>query len=467
MNIGNNYNEKKQKIKNILSTPGINQQQYQRAIQLLQKIEKEELKELQNKSIYNSQQKQQQPIQQPLHQTHNYIQSKYQTQKKNTDFNNVNNSLSIIQHHTSMNSNVFDEEEERRRKEFEQEELIRRQKFLEEQKRRRIEYQQKLSALEINNINSLEIFGLSPNYNENELKNAYKRLAIQYHPDRPSGNKDKFQLVTKCYMELIERLNSMKTEAKGFTDLKGGFSKYIDNNFRTEDRMREQMQSMFVSKNSVRSEGSNNSKYLDPKSQGFNSALFNKLYEENKLWDPNDEGYDDWFRNGPDNEDEKPELFSDKFNLNIFNTTFNNYKSKNQGSSAMVKYNEPAEMVSAITPFTDIDNTKPVDDFSKPADAPGSLQYTDLKKAYTGGCNFINPDEVDPRKEYRSIEDLQKARSNIRYNMTDKERVIYETQELAKKEEEYRRRERLRQLDTIQSEHFKQTHKAMLGYGYS
>jgi hypothetical protein len=447
MNTNNNYSEKKQKIKNILSIPGITQQQYQRALQLLRKIEQDELKY--NASAVHHQQQRRQ------HQT---------TQTTPTSFNNVNHSASIVQHHTDLTGSDFDAEEERRRKEFEQQERIRRQKFLEEQQRRRNEYQQKLSALETNNINSLDIMGLSPNYNENELKTAYKRLAIQYHPDRPGGNKDKFQLVTKCYMSLMEKLNSMKTEAHGYSDLKGGFSKYINNNCGTEDRMREQMQSMFVSKKSSGGSDRVDNKFLDPKSQSFNSTLFNKLYEENKLWDPNDDGYDDWFRNGPDTEEDKPELFGDKFNINIFNTTFNNHKSKNQDSNAIVKYNEPTELVSAMTSFTEIDNTKPVEDFSKPIDSPGSLQYTDLKKAYTGGCKFINPEDIDPRKEYKSIEELQKDRSNINYNMTPQERAIYEAKKLAQEEEEYRRRERLRQLDTIQSEHFKQTHQAMLGY---
>ena len=444
----NYYNEKKQKIRNILSTPGITQPQYQRALQLLQKIEQEELK-------YRATVPQQ-PQQPQQHQV-------------KRGFNNVNHSSSIVQHHTSMTGTEFDEAEEQRRKEFEQQERIRRQKFLEEQNRRRSEYQQKLSALETNNINALDIMGLGPNYNENELKNSYKRLAIQFHPDRPGGNKDKFQLVTKCYMSLLERLNSMKTESRGFSDLKSGFGQYMEQHSGTEDRMREQMQSMFVSKRGAGAGGRGGSragsgKYLDPKTQGFNSALFNKLYEENKLWDPNDDGYDDWFRNGPDTEEEKPELFGDKFNLNIFNTTFSNHKSRSQGSSAMTKYDEPTEMVSAMTAFTEIDNTRPVEDFSKPADAPGALQYTDLKKAYTGGCNFINPEDVDPRKEYRTVEDLQKDRGNISYNMSPQDRAIYEARQRAKAEDEQRRRERLRQLDTIQGDHFRQTHQAMLGY---
>lgn len=430
MNNNNYFTEKKKKIKIILSTPGITQPQYQKALLLLQKIEQEELK-------YNLQ---------------------------NNNYNNTfNNNYKL--NNSELN---FTNAEENIRKQFEEQERIRRIKYLEEQKQRRLEYENKLQSLENNNINALDIMGLGPNYNSNELKNSYKRLSIQFHPDRPNGNKDKFQLITKCYMYLLERLNSIETENKGFTDLKNGFSKYIDNNNETEDRMREQLKSMFVPQKSNNNRyndiNNNSSTYLDPKTQGFNSALFNKLYQENKLWDPNDDGYDDWFRNGPDNEDDKPELFGDKFNLNIFNSTFNNYKSKNKHSNSIIKYDEPNEMVSAMTAFTEIDNTRPIEDFSKPTDAPGSLQYTDLKKAYTGGYNFINPDNVDSRKEYRNIEDLQKERSNVNYIMTSHEKAIYDARQIEKVAEEKQRIERLRQLDMIQRDHYRQTHQSMLGY---
>jgi len=455
--MNNNYFlEKKQKIKSILSTPGITQQQYQRALQLLQKIEHEETIFL-NKISTQQQRQQHYP-------------------------SNVNNTQ-IIQHHTSQLGATssptqykqnFETEEARLQREFELEEQKRRQRFLDEQRRRRQEYENKLQSLENNNINALDILGLGPNYNLQELKSAYKRLAIQHHPDRPSGNKDKFQLITKCYMSLLEKLKSIETSSRGHNDLKANFSSYMEKNRSSEDRMREQIQSMFVSKRDLNNNGNSNinsrnignsrNSHLDPKSQSFNSALFNKLYDQNKLWDPNDDGYDDWFRNGPDTEEDKPELFGDKFNLNIFNTTFNTHKSRSNNSSALVKYDEPKELVCAQTAFTEIDNTRPIDDFSKPADAPGSLAYTDLKKAYTGGCNFINPDEVDARQEYRNIEDLQKARSNINYNMSPQDRARYEARKRQEAEAEKHRLYRLQQLEQLQAQHYRDTHLNMLGY---
>jgi hypothetical protein len=139
-------------------------------------------------------------------------------------------------------------------------------------------------------------------------------------------------------------------------------------------------------------------------------------------------------------------------------------KSRNRNSSALVKYDEPQELVCAQTAFTEIDNTTPIEDFSKPADAPGALQYTDLKRAYTGGCDLIDPNMVDAREEYRNIEDLQKARSKISYNMSPQDRAIYEARQRAKQEQEEQRIQRLQHLERLQSEHYRNTHTNLIGY---
>ena len=44
--------------------------------------------------------------------------------------------------------------------------------------------------------------------------------------------------------------------------------------------------------------------------------LFNKIYTENRIADPNDEGYNDWLKDNNE-EEEQPKIFSDKFNINV------------------------------------------------------------------------------------------------------------------------------------------------------
>lgn len=52
--------------------------------------------------------------------------------------------------------------------------------------------------------NPWEVLGVSPESSPEEIKNAYKKLALKYHPDKckdPDAN-DKFQMISNAYQEL-------------------------------------------------------------------------------------------------------------------------------------------------------------------------------------------------------------------------------------------------------------------------
>ena len=44
-------------------------------------------------------------------------------------------------------------------------------------------------------------------------------MAIQTHPDRPSGSKQKFQLITQCYLSLMEKYKLRESD-KTYNDLR-------------------------------------------------------------------------------------------------------------------------------------------------------------------------------------------------------------------------------------------------------
>ena len=55
-----------------------------------------------------------------------------------------------------------------------------------------------------------EFLGVSSKATLDEIKKAYKRLALLYHPDRNPGTKEQFHKVTEAYETLIDSKNTEK-----------------------------------------------------------------------------------------------------------------------------------------------------------------------------------------------------------------------------------------------------------------
>lgn len=328
---------------------------------------------------------------------------------------------------------------------FKREEQRRSAEFQEKQRQRRAQYQAKLIELDKNNVDALKIFNLRANYTLDELKSAYKKLAMKSHPDKPGGNKEQFQLVTKCYMSLLEKYKNRESD-KQFTDLRNGSKAYL------EDQ----------SKDGYRA------KHMDK--DKFDVKLFNKIYEDNKLWESNDDGYDDFMKK--DNDTDPPvEVFGNKFNINVFNSTFENYKDKatSQNNMQIQQFREPKELVSCGTGFTEIDiYSKKIEDFSKPLPITGvgnknELAYTDLKTAYTSRGAFIDPSKVE-YKTYKSIDELKRDRGNIKFDMTPEQLAEYEHRKHMELQEEEIRQTRIRERDNVITKTYGKLHERMLGY---
>lgn len=52
--------------------------------------------------------------------------------------------------------------------------------------------------------NYYEVLGVPKTADENEIKKAYKKAALKYHPDRPGGDKVKFQEVSEAFEVLSD-----------------------------------------------------------------------------------------------------------------------------------------------------------------------------------------------------------------------------------------------------------------------
>ena len=87
-----------------------------------------------------------------------------------------------------------------------------------------------------------EVLGLQKGASDDEIKRAFRKLAIKYHPDKTKGNKEaeeKFKEINEAYQVLFQTLKRKLTMidleqqnqadlAAELADLGGGFSDFGD-----------------------------------------------------------------------------------------------------------------------------------------------------------------------------------------------------------------------------------------------
>ena len=64
-----------------------------------------------------------------------------------------------------------------------------------------------------NNDDYYKILGVDKNATESEIKKAYKKLAIKYHPDKNLNNKEaeeKFKIISDAYSILSDKDKRLK-----------------------------------------------------------------------------------------------------------------------------------------------------------------------------------------------------------------------------------------------------------------
>lgn len=52
--------------------------------------------------------------------------------------------------------------------------------------------------------NALQVFGLQPNASQQEIRLQWRKLALKYHPDRNTGNPEKFLKISEAWQALRE-----------------------------------------------------------------------------------------------------------------------------------------------------------------------------------------------------------------------------------------------------------------------
>ncbi len=86
-----------------------------------------------------------------------------------------------------------------------------------------------------------EILGISKSADANEIKRAYRKLAMQYHPDKNHGDskaEEKFKEVSEAYEILKDPAKRRSYDHYGHSGLKGGFEGFGGFDFDLSDALR-------------------------------------------------------------------------------------------------------------------------------------------------------------------------------------------------------------------------------------
>jgi hypothetical protein len=209
---------------------------------------------------------------------------------------------------------------------------------------------------------------------------------------------------------------------------------------------------------------------LNPKK--LDMALFNKLFEENKLVDPDADGYGDWMKSSGGRND----TGIGKVGKAGFNNAFTE-AARRAGAPAeeLAKYKPPADLVLSPSFGTTIGGGRP-EQYTKSLgtmlDGPG-LAYTDLMHAYGAGSTFSqdvgSPELLNLPKEAplpgraRSMAEAEREYGGTPGSMTPEQAAAVRSFDMAREQAELARAQRAAARDVdIETQHSRLKNRLMI-----
>lgn len=280
--------------------------------------------------------------------------------------------------------------------------------------------------IDMESINPYEVLNVPKNFTWIELKDAYRKLAINTHPDKQGGNKDLFNIITNCFKKLADELKR-REEDKSHQDLKKQSNEYFHK--MTNDAIPRP------------------SEVLAP-NEKFTNTKFNKNFEKCKLYDEEIEfGYGSKMEESTKKREDiniEKLIKKNKIDNESFNEIFNNNVPVNK---ELIKYREPEPQILAKTlQYTELGGKRP-DDYSSSIEKTNTLAYTDYMRAHDG-TRLVDPRLMKNVKEFKSVDEYEAYRDNkSKKILSAKELKKEELKALKEKKEEDERLERLRAYD--------------------
>lgn len=257
---------------------------------------------------------------------------------------------------------------------------------------------------------------------EDILKIAYKKAVIKAHPDKPGGSEAAFDAVTRAYAYLVDILRLVKGAQ---TKVGAGANTTVPGLETLHERRQTAAKDWQMPVEPVK---------LNPKN--LNMKVFNEMFEQTRIPDPDEDGYGDWLKGGDDKGSNMKgaKAFSKDFNREVFNRMFEEEaRGGRTGSSALTVY-QPEELTLAVSMGVELGRDRPKDYTAAPN---SKQQFTDLRAAYTTEntvSNQVQSVRVDSR-DFNSYK-AQREKTPDAYNTAEMAQLeAYQAQQKMREEQ--------------------------------
>lgn len=280
----------------------------------------------------------------------------------------------------------------------------------------------------VEEIDYYKIYGYSKTdkIDVNELKQKFKKYAIQTHPDRNNGNNRNFNIIKAGYEKIMDDIETKKAD-KDFNVLKNNSVEFLQTQHKNQ-----------------------NTKF---NKDNFDINKFNKVFSDNKINDANDDGYEGWINDNAYDSEEIQRNNKLSGNMGQFNRIFDSTVSVNNG--VIQKYSDPKELF-----MNNYNNCSElgVDKVDNYTGETKTIKFTDYKEAHTTSKLI---DSKTKYKQYRNISELEHERSNIK-DFTKDELEYYNQKQVQQEMDEKNRLEKQDYMDRLHFQNYERLNKIML-----
>jgi len=287
------------------------------------------------------------------------------------------------------------------------------EQFYKKQKTKEQQFQDELGEFE-KKYNPFRILHLDYNATEDDVKKAYKKFSLKYHPDRPNGNSKKFMMVSQAYVYLMQKIKEMQGNSS-HKELRDNAKRYFE-------EMEQQRQEIHIEDRPK--------DVMEVGEKNFDADKFNKIFEKNRIPTQWDRGYGD----GWEDEKEDNMVMNSKFTIDLFNQTFNDLKHKKleKKGTQIMKVDAPAPQVLSNLGFEELGQGD-IEDFT--SGLTDNMNFTDYKAAYTK-VNTIEYDERFNRGDYKNLDSLVRARDTQSFVVNEEDKAWMQRREMLEKQQE-------------------------------